>query len=262
MKKLRLIASTVLVILIANSSSWAQTNGEFKINMSSGRLVVNGVDEVRFEGYSGNEVILSNLDHKNREDSERSKGLKLINGLGLEDNTNIGLNVQDKDGAKVISQLSRHGDGEYLIKVPKGVTIVYEHGSVYGGDVVFKNISGEIEVTTTHSDVELDNVTGPMTVSTVHGDIEGSFSSVSQSNAISIVSSHGDIDLGIPSGTKANMKLSTSWGQIYSDLDIEIDRGNSSMKSYSQNNVEGTVGGGGVSFNVRSTHGTIYLRKK
>lgn len=262
MKNLRIITSTLLTMILATSFSWAQNKGEYKINMSSGRLFVNGVNEIRFEGYSGNEVIISNLDPMDEEESERAKGLKLINGLGLDDNTGIGLNVQDKDGAKEINQISRDGDGEYLVKVPKGVTIVYENGSVHGDDVVFKNIEGEIEATTTHSDVRLENVTGPMTISTVHGDIEGSFSNVNQSNPISIVSSHGDIDLGLPTGTKANLRISTSWGKIYSDLDIKMDSEKSNMKSYSQNNVVGTIGGGGVDFKVSSTHGSLYLRKK
>ena len=262
MKKVKKIGLTMMAILITTPMIWAQNASEYKINMSSGRLLVSGVDEVRFEGSNGNEVILSNLEAMDAEDSERAKGLRLINGLGLDDNTGIGLNVQDKDGAKVVSQISRAGDGEYVIKVPKGVTVVYENGSVHGDDVVFKDITGEIEVTTTHNDVRLDNVTGPMTISTVHGDIEGSFSSVNQSNPISIISSHGDIDLAIPANTKANLKISTSWGQIYSDLDIKLDRDQSSMKAYNQNDVVGKLGEGGVNFAIRSTHGSIYLRKK
>ena len=68
-----------------------------------------------------------------------------------------------------------------------------------------RNVTGEIEITTNHSDVALENVTGPMSINTVHGDIEGSFGTINQSSPISIVSSHGDIDLGIPSGTKGQL---------------------------------------------------------
>lgn len=239
----------------------AQSN-EYKLAMSSGRLIVKELSEVTFIGHSGSEVIITNLD-MDKEKSERAKGLKLINGLGLEDNTSIGLNVSKEGGNTVINQIVRNDEGDFEIKVPKGVTIVYEQSSVYGDEVSFDGVTGEIEVTTNHSDVNLKNVTGPMTINTVHGDIEGSFSSLNQSNPLSVVSTHGDIDLGIPSGEKCNFEISTSWGEIYSDLDIKIERSSDDqMKRYSMNKVIGAMNGGGVNFKVKSTHGSIYLRKK
>lgn len=260
MKNFKSIGLVLLMVLLGTTITNAQTN-EYKLDMNSGKLIVREVDDVAFVGHDGQGVVISNKDI-DTEQSERAKGLKLINGLGLEDNTGVGLNVV-KDGANaVISQISRNSNGEYIIKVPKGVTIVYEHSSVYGGEVKFKNISGEIESTTNHSDVEFENVTGPLSINTVHGDIEGDFSSVSQSNPTSIVSSHGDIDIKLPSATKANFKINTSWGEIYSDLDIKIESADAELKKYSQNKVVGTLNSGGVSFNVESTHGTIYLRKK
>lgn len=261
MKKLKLIGLVLGFTLINGVASLAQSN-EYKLDMNSGKLIVKEIAEVTFVGYSGSEVIIKNLD-MDSEKSERAKGLKLINGLGLEDNTGIGINVNKEGGNAVINQIARNDEGEFEIKVPKGVTIVYEQSSVYGDEVILKDISGEIEVTTNHSDVELINVTGPLTINTVHGDIEGNFSDVSQGNPLSIVSTHGDIDLGIPSTTKSNFEISTSWGEIYSDLDIKIERGgDDKMKRYSMNKVIGTMNGGGVSFKVKSTHGSVYLRKK
>lgn len=261
MKKIKLIGLAVVFTLLNSIITNAQSNGEYKLDMNSGKLIVKEVDDVEFIGHSGSGVVIINKD-LNSEQSDRAKGLKLINGLGLEDNTGIGLNVEKDGGNNVVSQISRNGDGEYIIKVPKGVTIVFEHSSVFGSEVKFKDFSGEIETTTNHSDVALDNVTGPLTISTVHGDIEGAFGTLAQNNPTSIVSTHGDIDLTIPATTKANFKISTSWGEIYSDLDIKIDREGGEMKKYSMNKVIGTLNGGGVSINVESTHGSIYLRKK
>lgn len=250
----------ILLTMLSASITNAQSN-EYKLDMNSGRLIANGIDEIRFVGHSGSGVIIQRkgVDHKT---SERAKGLKLINGMGLEDNTGIGLSAEKKGGGTVLTQISRNGDGEYLVQVPKGVTIVYEHSSPHGDDVSFKDITGEIEVTTNHNGVKLDNVTGPMLINTVHGDIEGSLGTVNQSNPISIVSSHGDIDLGIPSATKADFRISTGWGEIYSDLKLVIDGSQGSMKQYGSNKVVGKLNGGGVSFEVKSSHGSIYLRQK
>ena len=261
MKRLKLIGLAAVFTLLTIGITNAQSN-EYKLDMNSGKLFVKEIAEVTFVGHTGSGVIITNLD-MDSEKSERAKGLKLINGLGLEDNTSIGLNISKEGGNAVINQIARNDEGEFEIKVPKGVTIVYEQSSVYGDEVTFKDISGEIEVTTNHSDVRLENVTGPLTINTVHGDIEGNFSEVSQSNPLSVVSAHGDIDLGIPATTKSNFEISTSWGEIYSDLDIKIERNeDSTMKRYSMNKVVGAMNGGGVNFKVKSTHGSVYLRKK
>ena len=268
MKKMKIIGLIAIMAMLNLSIAAAQTDAEgvkpleeYKLSMTSGRLLVKEVNEVEFVGHSGNGVIIQ-ASAADKEDSERAEGLKLINGLGLEDNTGLGLNLSKDGDANVIRELSSRNSRRYIIQVPKGVTIVYEHSSSYGDDVVFKNILGEIESTTNHNDVLLENVTGPITINTVHGDIDGSFTNVNQANPISIVSSHGDIDLGIPDNTKANLKIDTSWGEIYSDLNIAINREEDNMKSYGGNNVVGTLNGGGVSFQVKSTHGSIYLRKK
>jgi hypothetical protein len=260
MKKMKLIGLMTLLAVFSLNISKAQSN-EYKLDMSSGKLIVKDINEVEFEGHTGNGVIIKRRG-QDHETSERAKGLKLINGLGLTDNTGIGLNAEKKGDGTVLTQISSNGDGEYVVLVPKGVTIVYEHSSPHGDDVLLRNITGEIEVTTNHSGVKLDNVTGPMSISTVHGDIEGNFGGVNQSGPISIVSSHGDIDLALPTATKADFRISTGWGEIYSDLDIKVDANQGSMKQYGANKVVGKLNGGGVSFEVKSSHGSIYLRKK
>lgn len=260
MKVMKTIQLLIALLFLGTTLSQAQSNGEYKLDMNSGRLLVKEINEVEFEGHTGSGVIIKRIG-EDQEKSERAKGLKLINGLGLEDNTGIGLSAKKQEGNTVLQQVSRNDDSKYIIKVPKSVTVVYEHSSPHGDDVKFSNIAGEIEVNTNHSGVRLENVTGPLTISTVHGEVEGSFSTVNQANPISVVTSHGDIDLGIPSGTKANLKLSTGWGEIYSDLDIDIET-QDDMKRYKGNSVRGTLNGGGVNFEVRSSHGTIYLRKK
>lgn len=261
MKKKTLIGLITLLMVFGIGQAMAQSSKEFKLDVNSGKVVFSEVHKVKFVGYSGNGLLIKGQD-EDHEESERAKGLKLISGLGLEDNTGIGLSTDNKGDITMVYQISRNSDAEYIVQVPKGVTIVYEHSSAYGDDVEFKDIVGEIEVTTNYSDVRLVNVTGPMTISTVHGDIDGNFSTVNQSDPISIVSSHGDIDLAFPATTKANLKIRTDWGEIYSDLDIKIEKKDDEMKRYSATDVVGTLNGGGVEIKIKSNHGSIYLRKK
>ncbi|MEP1093758.1 MAG: DUF4097 family beta strand repeat-containing protein [Cyclobacteriaceae bacterium] len=259
MKKQHIILPMILALAVVFTAVGQGTDQH--TFTPQGKLIVNGINKISFEGYDGNEVVISTT-IKSSSKSERAEGLKLINGSGLEDNTGIGISIVESGGNTEMEELSRRSSRRYVVKVPKSVTVVYEHSTPHGSTVVFSKIRGEIEVKTNHSKVELRDVTGPMTVSTVHGKIEGDFSSLNQDGPISIASSHGLIDISLPADTKANVKLGSGWGEIYSDFDIEFETRSGSLKSYSSNEVRGTLNGGGVDFSAKSSHGNVYLRKK
>ncbi|MEQ9404879.1 MAG: DUF4097 family beta strand repeat-containing protein [Cyclobacteriaceae bacterium] len=259
MKKQNIVLSTLLILAVA-FASYGQATEEHKFT-AKGKLVVNGVNKISFEGYDGNEVVISTT-VKSSGKSERAEGLKLINGLGLDDNTGIGLSVSESNGNTIVNEISKRSSRRYTVKVPKNVTVVYEHSTAHGSKVSFKKMSSEIEVKTNHSGIVLEDMTGPMTISTVHGRVEGNFSSLNQNGPVSIASSHGLIDIALPAGTKANLKMGSDWGEIYSDFDIAIEKKNGSMTSYSSNEIKGTLNGGGVDLSITSNHGNIYLRKK
>ncbi len=257
MKKQNIILTTILALAVITSAKGQ--SDEYKFS-PTGKLIVNGINKISFEGYDGNEVIISTTSRSSSK-SERAEGLKLINGSGLEDNTGLGVSVSQVDGNTEMEEISSRSSKRYVVKVPSSVTLVYKHSTAHGSAVSFSGIKGELEVKTNHSRVELDDVTGPMTISTVHGRIEADFSSLNQSGPVSIASSHGLIDISLPADSKANLKLGSGWGEIYSDFDIEIEK-TTRLRSYSSNEVKGTLNGGGVDFSAESSHGNVYLRKK
>jgi len=251
------IIGSVVIIMISLGLSYGQ---EYKVAKSTGRLEIKEVNNVTVEGYAGNEIVFSSMD-RNRDDDGRAKGLRAVSSLGLEDNTGLGISVQDKGNVIEVYQLKKMDGPNITIKVPKGVVVSYTHSSPHGSDVEFKNVEGEIEVSTVHNSVELDNVTGPMHIKTVHGDIDATFTAAMKS-PISISSVHGHVDVAIPAATKANLQMGTSWGEILVDPDfkIEFDQ-KTNMIKYSDN-VSGKINGGGLDVNLSSTHNNVYLRKK
>jgi len=257
MKQMKNVLATTALMVMTMGLLQAQ---EYKVAKSTGRLEIKEVNHVVVEGYAGNEIIFTSK-RENRDADERAKGLRPISGSGLEDNSGIGLSIVDKGGVIEVQQLKKMDGPEVTIKVPKGVVVFYTHTSPYGKEVEFKNMEGDIEVSTVHSGVNLSNVSGPMTVKTVHGNIEGSLSTAIKS-PVSIVSVHGHVDVAIPVATKANLKLKTVYGEIFVDPDfkIEIERTDNMVK-YSDN-VAGKINGGGIELTLSSTHDNIYMRKK
>jgi hypothetical protein len=249
----------ILIGLAALCMTVTVTAQEFKVAKSSGKLQIN-LGRVTVEGHTGNEIIFSSKDHDKEED-ERAKGLKAINGSGLDDNTGLGINVTEKDGVLVVSQLKKMNSPDIKILVPKGIIVAYEHSSQYGNEVVFRNLENEIEVSANYNSVELENITGPATIKAVYGGVDAVFSTTVK-GPISIVSIYGHVDVAMPTTIKANIKMSTSYGEIFvaPDFKIEMEKAGE-MINYSDK-LTGKINGGGMNIDFRSDYGKIYFRKK
>jgi hypothetical protein len=98
-------------------------------------------------------------------------------------------------------------------------------------------------------------------VKSIYGGVDAKFGAVIK-DPVSIVSVYGHVDVTMPETTKANLKLSTSYGEILVAPEFKIDiekRG--SMVSYSDK-VSGKINGGGINIDLAANYGKIYLRKK
>lgn len=246
--------SIVLVALLVSGLTYAQ---EFKVAKSTGKLNLH-IGRVTVEGHTGNEIIFTSKDGRDKDEDDRAKGLRAINSLGLEDNTGLGINVTEKDGVVEVNQLKKMNSPDIKILVPKGVIVYFDHESQYGGKATFKNMENEIEVSCQYNSVILENVTGPLTVKAVYGGVDAVFKD-NVKGPISIVSIYGHVDVALPLATKANLKMTTSYGEIFMAPEFKITVENESGDS---DRVKGTINGGGINIDFRSDYGKIYLRKK
>ena len=254
MKKERGMIVAVAMLL----AGWAQAQ-EYKVSKNTGRLEIN-LGRVTVEGTTGNEIIFSSMDSHGEKD-ERATGLRAVNGLGLDDNTGLGINVADKGNVIEVRQLKKMNSPQVKILVPKGIIISFSHESQYGGEATFKNMENEIEVSANYNNVELENISGPVTVKSVYGHVEADFNA-NLKGPVSIVSVYGYVDMTLPATTKANLKLSTSYGEILvaPEFKIEIEK-QGDMVHYSDR-INGKINGGGMVIDLSSNYGKIYLRKK
>jgi len=250
------ILSIAFGILIAA----ATTAQEYKIAKSTGRLEITEVNHVTIEGTTGNEIVFTGRNSRG-DDDDRAKGLRAVSGMGLEDNTGLGLSVVDKGNTIEVRQLKKMDGPQITIKVPKGVTVAYAHTSPHGDEVEFKNFEGEIQVHSVHSGVRLSNVSGPIDIKTIHGDVDASISTPSKS--INIKSVHGHVDVALPPATKADLRLLTQFGEILVDPDFKIEIEKVGDMVRYDNKVSGKInGGGGSEITLEAQHNNVYLRKK
>lgn len=232
---------------------------EFKVTKNTGRLEIH-LGRVTVEGHSGNDIIFTPNREKTEKD-KRAEGLRAINSLGLEDNTGLGIHVADKGNVVEVYQLKKTSSPDIRILVPKGVIVSFEHASQYGGEIVFRNMENEIEISAQYNSVRMENVTGPMTVKSIYGNVDAILGSVIK-DPVSIVSVYGHVDITLPGTAKADLKMSTSYGEIFvaPEFRIEVDKKGGMINI--SDKVSGTINGGGVNIDLSANYGKIYLRKK
>ena len=232
---------------------------QYKIAKSSGRLELN-VGRVTVEGTTGNEIVFTSKNRKNGKD-ERAEGLRAINSLGLDDNTGLGIHVENKGDVVEVFQLSKTNAPDITVQVPKGIIVSFKHESEYGGKARFVNLPNEIEVSAIYNSVVLDHVTGPFTVETTYGNVTADLDGALK-DPLSIVSIYGYIDISLPQATQADLKLSTSYGDIYAAPEFNLKVATSEGMDRYGDKINGTINGGGIKIDLTSNYGKIYLRKK
>jgi hypothetical protein len=251
----------------------AQGTGEKKDNLKEYRVKLPNTKEqkvlllidqanVKIEGYDGDEVILRAPGRS--ETPERAKGLRPIY-YSAEDNSGLGLSVvKDGNTLKIVKASRHHGD--FQIRVPRRVTIEYEQVNWMGGDLQITNHTGDLEIKTTIGNIDLKNVSGPVVASTTSGNINVVYATaVEQSKPSSISNISGLVDVTLPNGTKANLKLRSITGEIYSDLDLKMKGGTNTEdlpRLGGGNTVEGTLNGGGVEINLNTISSDIFVRRQ
>ena len=111
-RKIFLVAASVMMMstytFAQNESKSANEDNSktYKLAVSKGKLNLD-LGRVTVEGYNGNEIVFSTKT-RSRDNDERAKGLRSINSLGLEDNTELGINVVEKNGVTpVIRRVAR-----------------------------------------------------------------------------------------------------------------------------------------------------------
>lgn len=250
---------TIITLALIGLSTCLSSQSSYILPSGKKSIFINEVNRVTIIGTTESvakiEIEGSQLAHP-----ERAKGLRLVNGSGYDDNTDIGLSIVEEDDQMVIREVSNRSRRRYTIYVPSDYEVSYHITSNRGGGLIIEDVKAELDVSTLHNSITMTGVSGPMAIHSVHGRIEATFDKVNQTGPISIYSVHGHLDVSIPSQTKADVSMFSGHGEIYSDVDLKIDRKEGGQNLINISDVKATINGGGVKFSLKTQHSDIYLR--
>jgi DUF4097 and DUF4098 domain-containing protein YvlB len=129
-----------------------------------------------------------------------------------------------------------------------------------GGDVVVRAAGGSVTARTGGGDITLRKVHGPVVARTSGGTINCEISSAAAPGG-ELVTSGGDVTITLPSNYRADIDVRVSGGEMEADAvssqfpDVVVTRRPGSVSA------EGKLNGGGPKLIIRSTSGSVSVRK-
>ena len=126
------------------------------------------------------------------------------------------------------------------------------------GDLTIDGVTGKLKANTEFGDIEIINARSViLDLHTNNGSIEFNGSLGEGSHVIK--SEFGTVDLTLPADVKLNVDLSTEFGQIKSDLPITVTVTESSNPNSNQEQIVGSINGGGDQLTVDTNNGSVTI---
>ena len=255
-QKTKIMKKVVVTLLICLSANLLSAQSDYSKSLSGIEWVkITSSANLDIQAHDKNEIIIKSRSSKSV--SERARGLKLV-GAGGTDNTEVGFSVLQEGNDLIVQNLKKNESATILL--PKNQKISAK--STWNGNIKISGFNGEIEANCQlNGRIKIDNVTGPVTANSLNGAVEVVFDKLSQTSPTSIFTTNGAVDVSLPSSTGADLSMSLWNGDVYTNFDIARES-EDGMKKISSKKSTGTINGGGVNLKLRSTNGSIYLRKK
>lgn len=227
---------------------------------------------IHVTGYEGKTVEIEAITRLKEIDKDKDNDdKKNRNGMNIIYATSSCLEVEEDNNHVEIDVESIHKTVDVNIKVPYRASL--EISTHHNGQIRVEHITGNLEVENHHGSIYLSDISGSVVANTHHGEIKVIFTKVDSNKPMSFSTYHKDIDITFPSDVKANVKLKSERGQIYSDFKIIKDekaerviqekshREDGKYKVRIEHAYFGLINGGGPEYQFNSYHGDILIRK-
>lgn len=131
------------------------------------------------------------------------------------------------------------------VTIPAGMKITVE--SLYGG-------------------IEAREVKDLPMAKSIYGEIDVVFAADAKIDGLDYESNYQSVDVTLPASVAANLRLSTSYGSLYTDFDFTVPangtEGHRRNNGHGKELVKGSLNGGGRTISLTSPYKNVYLRKR
>lgn len=231
-----------------------------------GKLIVSQLaGSIDVIAYEGDEVIVKasfgNRKAHYKDDKKEKSGLKRIQ------NSSLKIGGEEKNNVVQIINEQWNKTTNLEIKVPKRFSL--KLATVNRGNIYVNGVTGDFEISNVNGEITMEDVGGSASADTVNGDIKVNFLSVTNGANMVFSSLNGDLDVAFPNATKADLKLKSEQGEIFTDFEMQVDKkkaiaktdkSSSTYKVEIEQWVSGKINGGGPEMLFKTFNGDIIIR--
>lgn len=180
-----------------------------------------------------------------------------------------GFRITEEANRVKVSADSPNRSITFEIEVPSKSNL--KLSTVNGGQILVENVEGDLTVSNTNGGITMNNVSGSVMAGTTNGDLRATMARVTAQKEMAFTSLNGTVDVTLPPTTKANLRMRSDNGDIYSDFDVQLapstpvvqeNRTSNGRYRVSRNRaIIGAINGGGPEFELRTFNSNVYVRK-
>ena len=231
--------------------------------------LING--SIKVVGYSGKDVVIDIVaaPKRSRRDDDDDRPDRAANGMKrIATGMPLDVSAEEKNNTVNVNANTIKQSVDLIIKVPQRFGL--KVSTVNNGNIEIENVTGNLEVTNVNGYIHLTNVAGSAVANTVNGNLIATFKSIDSDTPMAFSTLNGNVDVTFPASVKANTKLKSDRGDIYSDFDIDVDKNQPKVSRTNQSGmyqvkiedwVYGKINGGGPEVMMKNMHGNLYIRK-
>src|SRR5688572_2184095 len=185
---------------------------------------------------------------------------------GFQRISSAGVTISEEDNRIQISAASNR-QTRLEIRVPTRVNLTLSGHN--GSGIEVDNVEGDIEADHHNASIQMSNVGGSVVADTHNGDIRVVLTRITGDKPMSFISWNGTVDVTLPATTKANLKLRSNQGDIYTQFEMQLrpraapqSRNDGRTRVIDANqSVYGAINGGGPEFELRTWNGDMRVRR-
>jgi Putative adhesin len=268
------ITCAILLLVLCPTTSAQDSSGQrvtvpFSNPARSRQVKVNVINGgIQVKGYSGNEVIVDAQAEEGTPSSEPSP--RKAAGMKHLGNASARFTVEEAENVITVSVRPSHDTVNLVLQVPTATSLKLHS---VDGEVRVEQVTGELEIQCVDGNVKLSDVSGSVVAHSVDGNITANLVKVALDKPMSFTTVDGDLDVTFPPDLKANVRIKSDDGEIYTDFDIQLrpDAGKPEVADSRSKNgkyrvkvdkeINGLINGGGSQILFKSVDGDIYIRK-
>lgn len=123
------------------------------------------------------------------------------------------------------------------------------------GAIEINHINEKISAKSTNGSLKFNEIRGNLEAGTTNGSIDASFAAIRADCEIEMHTTNGRIEITLPDSASAELSARTTNGKISTDFPVQVQGG------FAGNKIQGTIAGGDGRIYLRTTNGSITIRK-